>query len=308
MTWKTISIGFTFSVLWASASTATKIGLHAAQPFVISVSRFFIAGLIMLVVTHGIKRNRMPTKSEWKQLMIFGLLNISIYLGLYIVAMQNVSAGLGSLFIAINPVMISFISAGLFGHRITFINIISLGLCIAGVILAALPLLQNSYATTGGVLIMAASMLAYSLGTIYFMKRKWRNLHILTINGWQTIFGGIFLLPLLLLTYKQSQNSFDINFWGGTLWLAMPVSIGAVLCWLKLLKITPLSAYYWLFLCPIFGFCISNIVLHEPISLYTFWGVLLVIAGLFIVQRFKNAPAPQGQLVSQKKLLSKIKR
>ena len=93
------------------ASTATKIGLHVAQPFVISVSRFFIAGLVMLFVTHGIKKNRMPAKSEWKQLMIFGLLHISIYLGLYIIAMQNVSAGLGSLFIAVNPVMISFISA-----------------------------------------------------------------------------------------------------------------------------------------------------------------------------------------------------
>ena len=305
MTWKIILIGFAFSILWASAATATKVGLHVAQPFVISVSRFFIAGLIMLFVTHGINRNRMPVKSEWKQLMIFGLFNISIYLGLYIVAMQNVSAGLGSLFIAVNPVMISFISAGLFGHRITLINITSLALCFAGVILAALPLLQNSYATTGGLLTMAASMLAYSLGTIYFMKMKWRNLHILTINGWQTIFGGIFLLPLLLLTYKGSSNSFDMNFWGGTLWLAVPVSIGAVLCWLKLLKITPLSAYYWLFLCPVFGFCISNIVLHEPISLYTLWGVLLVIAGLFIVQRFKNALAPKKELVSKQKITIK---
>ena len=151
MTWRIILIGFTFSILWASASTATKIGLHAAQPFVISVTRFLMAGLIMLFVTHGINRNRIPAKSEWKQLMIFGLLNISIYLGLYIVAMQYVSAGLGSLFIAVNPVMISFISAGLFGQRITLVNIISLVLCIAGVILAALPLLQNSDATTGGV-------------------------------------------------------------------------------------------------------------------------------------------------------------
>ena len=72
----------------------------------------------MLFISHGIRRNRMPVKTEWRQLMLFGLLNISIYLGLYIIAMQNVSAGLGSLFIAVNPVMISFISAGLFGHRI----------------------------------------------------------------------------------------------------------------------------------------------------------------------------------------------
>lgn len=306
MTWKIILIGLTFSVLWASASTATKIGLQAAQPFVISISRFLMAGLIMLFISHGIKRKRMPGKSEWRQLIIFGLLNISIYLGLYIIAMQNISAGLGSLFIAVNPVMISFISAGLFGHRITLINIISLALCIAGVILAALPLLQNSYATTGGLLLMGAAMLAYSLGTIYFTKKNWTNLHILTINGWQTILGGLFLLPLLLLTYKQQQNTFDIHFWGGTLWLAVPVSIGAVLCWLQLLNKTPLTASYWLFLCPVFGFFISNITLQEPISLYTLWGVLLVIAGLFIVQRVKkDALLPQRKLLPQQKIIIK---
>jgi probable blue pigment (indigoidine) exporter len=202
--------------------------------------------------------------------------------------MQHVSAGLGSLFIAVNPVMISFINAGLFGHRITIINIISLTLCIAGVIIAALPLLQNSYATTGGLFLMTAAMLAYSLGTIYFTKKTWGKLHILTINGWQTISGGIFLIPLLLCTYKDQQNSFEINFWGAIFWLALPVSVGAVLCWLLLLSKTPLTAAYWLFLCPVFGFFISNMALHEPINMFTIAGVLFVIAGLFIVLRYKK--------------------
>ena len=288
MNWKIIFIGFIFSLLWASASTATKIGLLSAQPFVISVCRFFIAGSIMLFISHVIKRNRMPVKREWTQLLIFGFLNITLYLGLYIIAMQSVSAGLGSLFIAVNPVMIVFISAGLFAHRIPILNMISLVLCILGVIIAALPLLQNSYATTHGLLLMMASMLAYSLGTIYFTKNGWNNLHVLTINGWQTIIGGIFSLPLLFLTYQSSQNSLGLNFLGATIWLALPVSIGAVLCWLELLRKTPLTAAYWLFLCPIFGFLISRLALHEPLSIYTLCGTLLVFTGLFIVQFFKK--------------------
>ncbi|HEX9508929.1 MAG TPA: hypothetical protein VF939_00495 [Puia sp.] len=40
--------GLIFSVLWSSASTATKIGLQAPQPFVLSVTRFFLAGLPLL--------------------------------------------------------------------------------------------------------------------------------------------------------------------------------------------------------------------------------------------------------------------
>src|SRR5882757_5238387 len=72
--------GMLFAVLWASASAATKIGLQFAQPFVIAVSRFFIAGTIMLILAHVIFKKRLPAGKEWKQLAIYGLLNISIYL------------------------------------------------------------------------------------------------------------------------------------------------------------------------------------------------------------------------------------
>ena len=293
MNWRIIFIGILFSVLWGSASTATKFGLQSAQPFVIAITRFVIAGAVMMIVSHGMLKNRMPEKKEWNQIIIFGLLNISIYLGLYVIAMQFISAGLGSLFLAVNPVMISFISTTLFGHRITWVSIISLLLCSAGVIIAAIPLVEQSYASTGGLLIMAASMLAYSFGTIYFTKKDWGNLHVLTINGWQTIIGGIFLAPLLLLTYKQGQNSFGIIFWGSTLWLAIPVSIGAVLSWLILLNKIPHTASYWLFLCPLFGFIISNLILHEPINLYTYAGIVLVFAGLYLIlsnKRSENKP------------------
>lgn len=288
MNWRIFFIGILFSVLWGSASTATKFGLQSAQPFVISITRFMIAGAVMMIISHGILKNRMPVKKEWNQIIIFGLLNISIYLGLYVIAMQFISAGLGSLFLAVNPVMISFIASALFGHRVTMLSILSLLLCSAGVIIAAMPLLEKSYASTGGLLIMTASMLAYSFAAIYFTKKDWGNLHILTINGWQTIIGGIFLLPLLLLTYKEGHNNFDMIFWGGTLWLAFPVSIGAVLCWLILLNKMPHTASYWLFLCPLFGFIISNLLLKEPVNLYTLAGIILVFAGLFLILRFKK--------------------
>lgn len=127
-------------------------------------------------------------------------------------------------------------------------------------------------------------MLAYSSGAIYFSHNDWGDLHILTINGWQTMLGGIFLLPLLLLTYKTERNLFDSPFWIGTLWLAIPVSIGAVQCWLLLLSKRPLTASYWLFLCPVFGFIIANVTLHEPLSYYTLIGVLFVVGGLYIVK------------------------
>jgi probable blue pigment (indigoidine) exporter len=288
MNWKLIATGIVFAFLWSSASTATKFGLQSAQPFVIAVSRFFIAGAIMLFITHVIMRKPLPEKRQWLQLGIYGLLNISIYLGLYVIAMQKISAGLGSLAVAVNPVMISFIAAALFGHRITVKNISSLLLCSLGVLVAAYPLLQNSYASIDGIFIMLASMLAYSAGAIYYSKTNWGNLDIIMINGWQTILGGIFLLPVLLATYQPAENIFDLKFFGAICWLAIPVSIGAVQCWMVLLNSNSVKAAYWLFLCPVFGFFIASILLKEPIGIYTIAGVALVITGLYIAQKIKS--------------------
>lgn len=280
-----IMAGISFAILWASASSATKVALQSAQPFVIAVTRFLIAGLLMLLISHVILKERLPQGGEWKQIAVYGLLNVSIYLGLYVIAMLYVSAGLGSLSTGTNPVMISIIAAIWLGQSLKRATIISLLLCTAGIVIAAYPLLRNSYATPGGLLILLVSMLSYSTGAVYFSKKKWHGLHMMVINGWQTLFGGLFLLPLLLAFYSSSKNVYDIKSIGGILWLAMPVSIGAVQLWLYLLRDNPVKASFWLFLCPIFGFIMAAVILKEPISLYTFTGVAFVIAGLYIIQK-----------------------
>ena len=284
---KLIIAGILFAILWASASAATKIALQSAQPFVIAVTRFFIAAAIMLFIAHVILKKSLPVKQQWKQIAVYGLLNISIYLGLYVIAMMNVSAGLGTLSVGTNPVFISIIAAVWMRQPVKRSTISSLLLCAAGIVTAAYPLLKNSYATPAGLFTLLISMISYSAGAVYFSKNKWDDLNILVINGWQTLFGGIFLLPFLWMFYDGSKNVYDIKSIGGILWLALPVSIGAVQLWLYLLKDNPVKASFWLFLCPVFGFMIAAVMLKEPVSWYTFIGVALVIAGLYIVQRKK---------------------
>ena len=276
--------GLVFAVLWSSASTATKLGLVSVQPLVICVCRFFLAGVLMLAIAHVILRSRLPQGKEWRQLAIYGLLNISVYLGLYVVAMQHVSPGLGSLAVATNPVMINLISALFFRQPLKGFVVLSLLLCSLGVVLAAWPLLQNSSATPGGLLILLVSMLAYSGGVLYFSRCSWNNLSIMAINGWQTLLGGIFLLPFAAVTYDASRNVWDWRTIGAVLWLAIPVSIVAVQLWLYLLKDNAARASFWLFLCPVSGFLIANAVMKEPIGLYTVAGMALVIGGLYLVQ------------------------
>ena len=279
--------GICFAVLWSSASVTTKIGLQFAQPFVIAVTRFFLAGSIMLLLAHVILKKELPRRDQWKQLAIYGFLNITVYLGLFVLAMQHVAAGIGSLSIATNPVFISLISAIWFKEKIKPKVIISLLLCFAGVLIAAYPLLLHSYATPGGLLLLIASMLSYSAGAIYFSKSKWNNLHILTINGWQTILGGIFLLPFALYFFDGAKNSFNIQLFTCITWLAVGVSIVAVQLWLFLLSNNPVKASFWLFFCPVSGFALAAIMMDEPLSAYTLCGLFLVVVGLYLVLKRK---------------------
>ena len=239
----------------------------------------------MVFVSHVLLRKALPKSSQWKQLAIYGLLNISLYLGLFIVAIGEVSAGLGSLAVAINPVIITVALAIWDKKKLPFLRVFSLIIGITGVTVCAYPLIIGSHASVRGLLILFLSMSVYSIGTIYFQKNKWNGLDILTINGWQTLFGALFTLPVLLLTWDGLQNKFDFGFWSATLWLVFVVSIAGVQSWIFLLRNFGDRSSYWLFLSPIFGFMFSNLIMHEPIGPLTFIGTILVLFSLFINMR-----------------------
>ena len=211
-------LGLAFALLWASASVATKFALKSAQPFVIADVRFFIAGAMMLFGAHLLRGSRLPRKDEWLPLIIYGFLNVALYLSLFGLAMERVAAGIGTLSLATNPLFISILTAIWLKKRVAQNVWLGLALGMIGVGIATYPLLLKSYATPSGIVILLLSMLSYSVGTVYYSSREW-DLPRMAINGWQVLFGGILLLPITLFTTDISKNHFDFNFWASVLWL-----------------------------------------------------------------------------------------
>jgi probable blue pigment (indigoidine) exporter len=283
---KNLFAGLLFAMLWASASTATKFGLKSAQPFVIADVRFFIAGFMMIFSAKILRGYRLPTRDEWIPLIIYGFLNVALYLGLFGLAMERVAAGIGTLSIATNPLFISVLSAFWLGKSVSKNVWLGLLLGIMGVSIATYPLLISGIGNTSvlGIFILLGSMMSYSVGTVYYSSREW-SLPRLAINGWQVFFGGVLLLPFTFFSFDVEKNHFDSRFWYSVMWLVVPVSYGAVQLWLYLLKLDAVKAALWLFLCPIFGFIYAYIFLNEPITIYTFIGTALVILGLYLGQK-----------------------
>jgi len=281
-----IAEGLLFTILWASASVAGKFGLTSAEPMVLFTIRFLLAGVILLVYVHGIERQRLPVGKEWRHVTIFGLFNTALYLGFFIVALQYVAAGITSLAIALNPLFIGLMSAVWTRRRISWMEWGSILLGVVGVGIASYPLLQSAHATVGGLMLLALSMITYSFGSVYYATITWQ-LPRISINAWQVFISGLMISPLIFVMHKN-ENHFDATFWFSQAWLVIMVSIFAVQLWLRLLKTDAVRASLWLYLCPIFGFLFSWLLLNEPVSYYTFLGAMLVIVALYMGQHQKK--------------------
>src|SRR5690606_14238732 len=111
-------LGVLFAALWASASSAAKLILPFIEPLMIFQIRFFCAGVLLIFYAQVIRKERVPQGKEWKQLIIFGLLNTTLYLGLFIITLREISAGIGSLSTSTNTLLISVLSTFWLGQKI----------------------------------------------------------------------------------------------------------------------------------------------------------------------------------------------
>lgn len=274
--------GLLFSILWASASVAGKFGLQSAEPLTLFTIRFLLAGAILLGYVVVSKKWQVPSKKEWLQLTIFGAFNTTLYLGIFIIALGDVAAGITALMLALNPLLISVLSAIWMKRPVAIREWISIVLGMIGVSIATYPLLEDGYATVFGVALLVLSMLTYSIGAVYYASVKW-TLSRSVINGWQVLIGGLLLLPFTL-AFEGGGTNYDTTFWLSIAWLIIPVSIAAVQLWLYLLKEDAVKASLWLFVCPIFGLLYSTWLLDEPFTFFTAGGALLVLVSLYVGQ------------------------
>ncbi|SHM99394.1 DMT family transporter [Chitinophaga sp. CF418] len=292
-------IGLLFALLWASAAVATKFGIHAADPLILANVRFFLAGGGMLLYAYLIRKGQhaLPKGKEWLYLTIFGCLNTTVYLGCFVIAMKTVSAGIGSLATATNPLFIMVISALWLKRPLKWYEIAGMLLGMAGVAMATWPLLQDSHATVGGIVILMLGMFSVSVATVYYARINF-GLSSLVINGWQVFLGGLLFIPITALFANFETTHFNAQFWLSVGWLILPVSVVALQLWFYLVRKDAVRASLWLFLCPVFGFLYSWMLLDEPITWYTFAGTILVIGGLYLAQREKfrkQSTIPQNQ-------------
>lgn len=276
-----ILIGILFSILWASGAIATKIGLLSSSPLMFATTRLISAGLIMFIFTYFIRSNRWPKGVEWRQLVVLGILNTTLYVGCCFLSLKLVSSSLFNLFITVNPFIVALLSSIFLSRKVTKQE--WAGMCIAafGLLIVVYPYLKDTQATVLGVIILAIGMLSMGIGSVCFTKYDMK-INRLVINTWQIIFGSLFAVPLSFLLDTNPYINLDMNFAMGLFWQVVMTSIVSMLLWFYLLKKDPIKANNYLFLTPIFGYLLAWLILKENITMYHLFGAILVIGGLLI--------------------------
>ncbi len=277
--------GILFALLWTTSSIAIKIGIQSASPLTLATIRFFIAGVIMLLFAVFFSKQKLPKRGEWKQLFLLGLLNVTIYLGCLFAAIEFVTAGLANLFIAINPILIIVFSSIVLKRKITKNELIGFFTCFFGLTIASLPTIQFAKISLLGIFLLIVGRTSYSFASVYY-KKITLSISNQSVNAWQTFIGGILLLPFAILLNKRAIV-YDYNLYISLFWLIFVVSIIATLLWLNLVKKDTVDAGKWLFLCPVFGYILSFLILGERITYWEVVGTLFVVAGLIVIKNGK---------------------
>lgn len=282
---RVVILAVTFCVLWSSAFVATKIGLLSSPPLLLACFRFLIAGPLMIIMALAIKPKDLPGFRSLALLVVLGILNNTLYLGLTFVALENVSASFVSVIASMNPLITVVLAHFFLKEKMTLRKAIGLIAGLAGVVFIMQHRIGMQIDAPIGIGLAFAGVTSFVFGTILFKKAKLEN-NLLIINGVQVLVGGMALLPIALFSEKVSDIRFDHNFILALTYLVVFVSMGGTLLWFWLLREgTASAASSWHFLNPALGMFFGWVVLGEKTVWSDYLGLVPIVIGILLVTR-----------------------
>ncbi|MDQ2888319.1 MAG: DMT family transporter [Chloroflexota bacterium] len=288
-------IALFYILLWSSAFIATKIGVTHSPPLTLLSARFLTAALLMGVLARLWKLPFPRGGRSWGRLALFGLLNSALYLGFNYEALRYLSAGMGSIISATNPLLLTLIAPFVLRERLTVWRVLGLVLGFGGVLFVMVARLNGpgQLDTVGGMLLSFIGVVCL-VGATLFYKRFPPREHAFVVNTVQLGAAGLALLVPAFLTEHPEQVRIDAPLAWSFLYLVLVISIGASLLWFWLLKrgeASSVSSYY--FLTPIAGLALAALLLGEPFGLREVLGLVAVAAGIALINR-PTSRTPSG--------------
>ena len=167
-----------------------------------------------------------------------------------------------------------------------------LGFCglvigLSGVLLIMLQRVEREYEMFG-IFLCLLGLLATTFSTLIITKININKNNIFIVVGLQMLVGSLFLLPLSYF-FEVWSVSFSITFIFTFLYIAaFPGIIGPIIWFYLQKEIGAVKYSSFHFLVPFFGIGISYFLLGETLTFSDMAGVLIIILGLYLVNRDKE--------------------
>ncbi|WP_108670494.1 DMT family transporter [Peribacillus acanthi] len=287
--------------LWGSAFPAIKLsyGLLDIQPhessemLLFAGYRFILAAFLIFIFLVITKQQILLQKTHIKPLVKIGVFQTFIQYVLFYIGLSYSSGVQGSI-IAGTTTFFQILFAHFLYHndKLSMRKGWGLLLGFGGVIAVNISKGDLTMDFGLGEVLLLIAMASGGYGNI-LARNASKHMEVGYITSYEMIFGALGLIMLAIPGVGLFPFSFTWEAAGLLLYLSFLSAAGYIL-WNNVMKynqVGKISVY--LFLMPVFGVFLSSVILNESLSSFVFLGLLLVTAGIVIVNRGEKSNKPE---------------
>jgi drug/metabolite transporter (DMT)-like permease len=279
---RAILMGTVFAAMWSSAFATARVIVAHAPPLATLSARFLISGLIAVLIARALGQTWRLTPGQTRAVILFGICQNALYLGLNFIALQWVEASLAVIIAASMPLMVAALGWVLRGERISPLGIAGL---VAG--LLGVGLIMGTRLSGGadplGIALCLLGALALAVATLT-VRGASSGGNLLMVVGLQMLVGSVTLGLVSAVTETISVN-WTPAFLAAFVYQIVVPGLAATLLWFSLVgRIGATRAATFHFLNPFFGVAIAAVLLGEAVGALDAVGVAITMAGILAVQ------------------------
>ncbi|KFI33728.1 peptide ABC transporter permease [Haematobacter missouriensis] len=283
---RALLMGLTFAFIWSSAFTAARIVVTAVPPLYALSGRFLLAGVCGILLALSLGQTARLTRSQWISVIVFGVCQNALYLGLNFVGMQTVEASLAAIVGSTMPLLVALFGWLILGERPRPLGIAGLVAGMVGVAIIMAGRISGGV-DPWGLFLLCLGALALTAATLAVRGTSGGG-NLLMVVGLQMLVGTAVLLPIALVTEPFHLDG-SPRVLMAFLYMVFVPGLFATWLWFRLvLRIGAVKAATFHFLNPFFGVAVAAVLLGEPVHGADLVGVLIIMAGILAVQLSKQ--------------------
>jgi len=276
-------------VFWACAFPLIIVSLRQLSPVNLAILRLFIASLIFLCLVLFQRKRFSPIhKKDFFPLFLLGFIGVSVYHLSLNYGEQYISAGAASLIIATIPIFVVVLAKIFLSERIDLKMIVGIIIALVGVAIISLwgnPDARIEIDYISGAL---AVVLSAFVGAVYTIagKKMMNRYNPLSLTAYAFLIGNLGLIPFISPSFFEEVMQLSIITWASVLFLAIFPTVIAYTLWYSALEVKQASELsVFLYATPVLSTLLGAIFLQEKITIFFVLGGILVIAGLYEVNK-----------------------